>query len=158
MENTENTYISNAPHWIWCDEQLPPNRDLVVLLVAELDHYQDPHDPNARWYIQTDFGSYCSDGDGRYGLWDTYDDWDEGQPWSVVAWMPIPDDSESSESNVKKHAVNWYNNDGHYLDPMTMLAQQPKEPFMHDISEMEYYDELRKEIHDTAVKWGFVSK
>ena len=39
-----------------------------------------------------------------------------------------------------------------------LMSLQPKEPYLHDISEMEYYDELRKEIHDTAVKWGFVSK
>lgn len=39
-----------------------------------------------------------------------------------------------------------------------LMALQPKEPYLHDISEMEYYDNLRKEINDTAVKWGFVSK
>lgn len=43
-------------------------------------------------------------------------------------------------------------------DFVELLALQPKEPYIHDIAEMEYYDELRKEIHDTAVKWGFISK
>ena len=39
-----------------------------------------------------------------------------------------------------------------------LMALQPKEPYIHDFSEMDYYDDLRKEINDTAVKWGFVSK
>ena len=39
-----------------------------------------------------------------------------------------------------------------------LMALQPKEPYLHDISEMEYYDDLRKEINDTAVKWGFCTK
>lgn len=43
-------------------------------------------------------------------------------------------------------------------DYVELMALQPKPPYIHDIAEMEYYDELRKEIHDTAVKWGFVSK
>lgn len=43
-------------------------------------------------------------------------------------------------------------------DFIELMARQPKQPYMHDISEMEYYDDLRKEINDTAYKWGFVPK
>lgn len=97
---------SNLLKWTYCDKELPRPNEPLLLLVVELDHGQKPDDPNARRWYDTDFGSYYPDMSGRYGFWDTENDWDEGQPWAVVAWAYIPTYGTAADS---EHKVEWYN-------------------------------------------------
>lgn len=84
-------YNPNPNNWIYCDERLPSNSDMVEILVAELDHCEKPEDENAHWNIEIDCGEYDElNADDRHQGWTTFNDWDEGQPWAVVAWRPIP--------------------------------------------------------------------
>lgn len=80
--------------WVFCDDRLPPVDKWVIILVAELDHGEDPLDTNAHWYLDTDEGSF----NGKN--WDTVNDWDEGQPWQVIAWAKK---SIPSLDVIKKH-------------------------------------------------------
>ena len=97
----------NVPKWIFCDQQLPKPNERVVLLVVELDHGQKPTDPDANWCIDTDFGSYHPDMSGVYGNWTTDNDWDEGQPWAVVAWATIP--KPLPKPDITNHTIEWFN-------------------------------------------------
>lgn len=97
----------NVPKWTFCDQQLPKPNERVVLLVVELDHGQKPTDPDANWCIDTDFGSYHPDMSGVYGNWTTDNDWDEGQPWAVVAWAPIP--NPLPKPDITNHTIEWFN-------------------------------------------------
>jgi hypothetical protein len=81
-------------NWIFCDEKLPSANEWVIILVAELDYGQAPSDSNADWSLDTDEG--CFDGKN----WHTVNDWDEGQPWKVIAWSPK---SLPSLDVVKEH-------------------------------------------------------
>lgn len=84
--------------WTYCDQELPRPNEPLLLLIVEQDH-------GLRWY-DTDFGSYHPDMSGRYGAWDTENDWDEGQPWGVVAWAYMP---TYEKAEVDEHTVEWYN-------------------------------------------------
>lgn len=104
-------YNRNQNDWIWCDNRLPTAEEAkyeLEILVAELDHGEDPTDPNAHWCIDDDRATYVGDGQGYAGSdWFTDNDWDEGQPWAVVAWRPIrklPD-----VDRVKYRDLKWLN-------------------------------------------------
>lgn len=85
--------------WTYCDQALPNPGKRVEVLVAELEHGQSPDDPEAKRSYDTDYGRMLPD-----GSWETENDWDEGQPWGIVAWAS-PYDAE--EAN--KHNVTWHN-------------------------------------------------
>ena len=93
-------------NWTYCDQELPRPNERVLLLVVELDHGQKPSDPNAKRCYDLDFGSYHPDMSGFYGAWTTDNDWDEGQPWAVVAWSYMPTNDAAEAAN---HKVDWYN-------------------------------------------------
>ena len=81
--------------WIFCDDRLPSEEDgSVFILVAELNHGENPEDNNAHWCVDTDEGTFYGD------HWSTVNDWDAGQPWRVIAWAKkdIP-----SLDVIKKH-------------------------------------------------------
>ena len=80
----------------YCTEELPPPNEWVVLIVVELDHGQDTSSP---LQISVDDGYIDEE-----GLWHLGYDWDEGQPWSVVAWARLP-----TESDIRRHEIKWEN-------------------------------------------------
>lgn len=100
---TMTTYNNNpvllfnvAPKLIFCDEKLPPVNTWVAIFVVEVDHGQPT---SSTLLIDIDSGYLMEDGN-----WSTGNDWDEGQPWAVVAWMPLPD-----ESIIRSHEIKWIN-------------------------------------------------
>ncbi len=88
--------FNSTPNLIYCDEELPPRNKWVAIVVVEVDHGQSTSSP---LYIEIDSGYVMDDGN-----WSTSNDWDEGQPWAVVAWMPLPD-----EATVRSHEIKWMN-------------------------------------------------
>lgn len=102
-------YNPNPHNWIYCDERLPSNSDMVEILVAELDHGEKPEDENAHWNIEIDCGWFEEhDADDRHRGWTTVDDWDEGQPWAVVAWRPIPR-CYVDKYDIRHRDIRWCN-------------------------------------------------
>jgi len=85
--------------WTYCDQELPNPGERVVVLVAELEPGQSPDDPDAKRSYDIDYGTMLQD-----GSWETENDWDEGQPWGIVAW-----DSPYDASEANKHNVKWCN-------------------------------------------------
>lgn len=90
--------------WIFCDQELPDYREDVFVVVAELDHGDNPSDPNAHWCIDYDVARLIED-----GTWETVNDWDEGQPWAVVAWKHINVRTLPSKRVIKEHKNVWFN-------------------------------------------------
>lgn len=97
--------------WIWCDNRLPTAEESkfqMDVLVAELDHGEDPEDPNAHWFLDIDHATYVGGGQGyAWSDWSTDNDWDEGQPWAVVAWRLIPKLPDVDQ--VKYRDIKWLN-------------------------------------------------
>ena len=85
--------------WTYCDQSLPKPGERVEVLVAELEHGQNPDDQDAKRSYDTDYGTMRPD-----GSWETENDWDEGQPWGIVAWAYPYDATEAN-----KHKVDWHN-------------------------------------------------
>lgn len=83
-------------HLIYCDEKLPPVNEQVVIIVVQVDHGQST---SSTLEIEADEGWLNED-----GSWTTINDWDEGQPWAVVAWMSLPD-----EVTIRSHEIKWIN-------------------------------------------------
>ncbi len=75
---------------------MPPVNKWVAIFVVEVDNGQPTSAP---LLIDIDSGYLMEDGN-----WSTGNDWDEGQPWAVVAWMPLPD-----EDTVRSHEIKWNN-------------------------------------------------
>ena len=88
--------MTSSHNWIFCDEKLPETSDTVAIMVAELNH--EVTDPSKLDYVELDYGSY------EDGTWSTWNDWDEGQPWAVVAWCSVPGIDE-----IKAHNISWKN-------------------------------------------------
>ena len=66
------------PKWILTKVELPPDRETcIVTLRQKYDHEKE-------WHYYTDVADYVS------GEWITFNDWDEGQGFEVIAWMPLP--------------------------------------------------------------------
>lgn len=97
MEPLEKENVESC--WTYCDQALPNPGELVVVLVAELEHGQSPDDPDAKRSYGIDYGTMNPD-----GSWETENDWDEGQPWGIVAW-----DSPYDALEANKHNVKWCN-------------------------------------------------
>lgn len=96
--------LKNDKPWIFCDDELPDYCEDVFIVVAELDHGEDPADPNAHWCIDYDVACLRED-----GTWETVNDWNEGQPWSVVAWKHITVRALPSKDVIKEHKNIWFN-------------------------------------------------
>lgn len=88
--------MTNNHNWTFCDKKLPETTDTVAIIVAELNHGET--DPSKLYYVELDYGHY------EEGIWHTWNDWDEGQPWAVVAWSPVPTLEE-----IKAHNIAWEN-------------------------------------------------
>lgn len=84
---------------IYLDEQLPPVEKWVLLLIVQVNPKQTTDD---KLQIYWDWGRRFKD-----GTWITETDWDEGQPWAIVGWLPMP--KYPSEKEIRKHKINWHN-------------------------------------------------
>ena len=84
---------------IYLDEQLPPVNQEVPLVIVEVDHGETT---DSKLRIHYDEGGRNED-----GTWWTENDWDEGQPWAIVGWMPEP--KLPNEKEIRKHKINWNN-------------------------------------------------
>lgn len=91
--------MANENKVIYLDEQLPPVNETVILVVVEVDHGEST---NSKLKIDYDYGALNED-----GTWWATNDWDEGQPWAIVGWMPEP--KLPSEKEIRKHKINWRN-------------------------------------------------
>jgi hypothetical protein len=80
----------------YCTEELPPPNEWVAIIVVDLPHGQSTASP---LYISIDEG-YADE----KGEWSSDNDWDEGQPWAVVAWARLP-----TESDIRRHEIKWEN-------------------------------------------------
>lgn len=89
----------NKDKFIYLDEQLPPVEEWVMLIIVEVDHGEST---KSKLRINYDWGRRFED-----GYWLTENDWDEGQPWAIVAWLPMP--KKPSEKVIRKHKINWNN-------------------------------------------------
>ena len=107
---------------IYLDEQLPPINELVLLVIVEVNHGKST---GSKLSINYDWGRRFED-----GTWFTDNDWDEGQPWAIVAWMPEP--KLPSEEEIRKHKIEWHN------------ERQPKINWISDWSEDQINDHIKR--------------
>lgn len=82
--------------WIPLEERVPEENQ-EVLITLEIDwSYGRGTDIKYEVDIATfsKFGGYIST---EYGYFDTPNDWLEGQPCDVVAWLPLPEPYKKEE-------------------------------------------------------------
>lgn len=91
--------MTNESKFIYFDEQLPPVNEWVMILIVEIEHGKSTKN---KLKISYDAGIQFED-----GTWMTENDWDEGQPFAIVGWMPLP--QLPSEKEIRKHKINWRN-------------------------------------------------
>lgn len=107
----QSEQFTKTNDWIWCDDRYPNAEEAkfqMDIIVAELNHGEDPADPNAHWCLDIDHATYCGNGEGYFGSnWYPDNDWDEGQPWAVVAWRLIPKLPDVDQ--VKYRNIKWLN-------------------------------------------------
>ena len=78
------------PQWIPCSERLPEriiNGDVET--VQEFFVTVKERWPGEEWKYHTDVAEF--QGDYIDDVWQTYNDWKEGQEVHVIAWMPLPE-------------------------------------------------------------------
>jgi hypothetical protein len=90
--------------WIFCDQELPDYNEDVFIVVAKLDHGEDPTDTKAHWCI--DYDVACRNVEGN---WVTWNDWNGGQPFAIVAWKHINVRTLPSKDVIKEHKNIWLN-------------------------------------------------
>lgn len=81
---------SAQPQWIPCSERLPEriiNGDVET--VQEFFVTVKERWPGEEWKYHTDVAEFP--GDYIDDVWQTYNDWKEGQEVHVIAWMPLPE-------------------------------------------------------------------
>ena len=91
--------MTNEYNVIYLDEQLPPINEDVMVIVVDVEHYKST---DSKLNVYYDIGGRFED-----GTWWTVNDWDEGQPWAIVGWMPEP--KLPTEEELRKHKINWHN-------------------------------------------------
>lgn len=81
-------HINEAPavqKWIPVSERLPEEPGHFLVVVKERYDFENDYS------YDTDVAHYRLDGGYIDGCWDTFVDWDEGQPYlHVTHWMPLP--------------------------------------------------------------------
>ena len=86
---TPSVIIQPEPHWIPCSERLPDR-----IINGDVETVQDffvtvkERWPGEEWKYHTDVAEFP--GDYIDDVWQTYNDWKEGQEVHVIAWMPLP--------------------------------------------------------------------
>ena len=89
------------PQWIPCSERLPEriiNGDVET--VQEFFVTVKERWPGEEWKYHTDVAEFP--GDYIDDVWQTYNDWKEGQEVHVIAWMPLPEPYKE-ENNGEIH-------------------------------------------------------
>jgi len=89
-EDIEKLPSADVPHWIPCSERLPEriiNGDVET--VQEFFVTVKERWPGGEWKYYTDVAEFP--GDYIDDVWQTYNDWKEGQEVHVIAWMPLPE-------------------------------------------------------------------
>lgn len=98
LDGTSFIGFKNAPtiepqrtgQWIPCGERLPDriiNSDVET--VQEFFVTVKERWPGEEWKYHTDVAEFP--GDYIDDVWQTYNDWKEGQDVHVIAWMPLPE-------------------------------------------------------------------
>lgn len=84
------------PQWIPCSERLPERIiDDDVETVQEFFVTVKERWPGEEWKYHTDIAEYP--GDYIDDVWQTFNDWREGQEVHVIAWMPLPPSYKGDE-------------------------------------------------------------
>ena len=86
----EHIRLTDVPHWIPCSDRLPEriiNGDVET--VQEFFVTVKERWPGEEWSYHTDVAEFP--GDYIDDIWQTYNDWREGQEVHVIAWMPLPE-------------------------------------------------------------------
>lgn len=81
--------VPSAQQWIPCSEKLP--KRIIngnVETVQEFFVTVKERWPGEEWSYHTDIAEFP--GDYIDDIWQTYNDWREGQEVHVIAWMPLP--------------------------------------------------------------------
>ena len=71
--------------WISVEERLPDAIDSYIVVVKQ------KYEGEAEWEYDTDVASFVFCDGYIDGVWDTYNDWKEGQECHITHWMPLPE-------------------------------------------------------------------
>jgi hypothetical protein len=71
--------------WISVEERLPDAIDSYIVVVKQKYEWE------AEWEYDTDVASFVFCDGYIDGVWNTYNDWKEGQECHITHWMPIPE-------------------------------------------------------------------
>ena len=82
-------------NWIYVDQALPGDGETVAVLVASM--WESP-----LFDLYTDAAELDDEGN-----WHTWNDWDEGQPWAIIAWQPLP--KMPNRDEISQHHYLWFN-------------------------------------------------
>ena len=89
MRKVADHLIANGvtvKQWIPVSERLPEEPGHFLVVVKERYAFENDYS------YDTDVAHYRLDGGYIDGCWDTFCDWDEGQPYlHVTHWMPLPE-------------------------------------------------------------------
>ena len=78
--------LKGEPRWIPVTERLPDEPGHFLVVVKEKYAFDKDYS------YDTDVAHYRLDGGYIDGCWNTFCDWDEGQPYlHVTHWMPLPE-------------------------------------------------------------------
>ena len=89
--------LPSAQQWIPCSEKLPERIiDGNVETVQEFFVTVKERWPGEEWIYHTDIAEFP--GDYIDDIWQTYNDWREGQEVHVIAWMPLPEPYKEVEN------------------------------------------------------------
>lgn len=73
--------------WTPVSKALPPEGEIVLVTVWEDRSYGKNTD--IHYYV--DLATFCKDAYFEEGSFMTSNDWDEGQPCKITAWMLLPE-------------------------------------------------------------------
>lgn len=65
--------------WILVKDRLPDTYDTVLITIRE--------DWGEGWEYHVDCGNY----EEIHKCWYVFNDWEEGQPFEIIAWQPLPE-------------------------------------------------------------------
>lgn len=79
-------------NWIPVEKELPRYGQTVLVSIWEDQSYGRGIDIR----VAVDMADYLPNMDGT-GAFRTYNNWFEGQPWDINAWMPLPEPYREEE-------------------------------------------------------------
>lgn len=84
-EQIYNADFRKQSEWISVDERLPDAIDSYIVVVKQKYEWE------AEWEYDTDVASFVFCDGYIDGVWNTYNDWKEGQECHITHWMPLPE-------------------------------------------------------------------